>query len=60
MEGEVTLHEGDTVSTLTAGHWATFKAGVPLGHCFVNDSASEVRLMVVGTRTGADVGHLSR
>jgi uncharacterized cupin superfamily protein len=55
LAGKVTLHEGDAKTEMTEGHWATFKAGDPVGHCFVNESDGEVRLMVMGTRNGSDV-----
>ena len=54
LDGEVTLHEGDNVSTLRPGDAATFKAGIGLGHCLVNTSASDVKVLVIGTRAGSE------
>lgn len=54
LSGSVTLIEGDTATTMQPGDCATFKAGVAVGHCLRNDSAAEARLMIVGTRKGAD------
>ena len=54
LAGEVTLLEGDTETVLHAGDAATFKAGVPVGHCLVNRSGADVRCLVVGTRAAAD------
>lgn len=54
LAGTPTLIEGETVSTLAPGDVATFKAGVAVGHALRNDSRAEVRLMVIGTRSGAD------
>lgn len=55
LEGEVHLHEGDTISTLRPGDTATFKAGTALGHCLQNHSSAEARYLVIGTRGPADV-----
>jgi uncharacterized cupin superfamily protein len=54
LEGTVTLHEGDTVSTLAPGEAATFRAGDTLGHCLENRGAAPVRYLVIGTRAPAD------
>lgn len=54
LEGEVTLHEGDSISVLRAGDSATFKAGVPVGHCFENRSDKPSRCLVIGTRAPVD------
>jgi len=50
LDGEVTLHEGDVVSSLHPGDAATFKAGIAAGHCLENKSSENVRLLVIGTR----------
>ncbi len=55
ISGEAILYEGDTATPLLAGQGATFKAGDPQGHCLRNESASEVRYMVIGTRSAGDV-----
>ena len=54
LEGEVTLHEGDVSTTLRPGEAATFKAGEPIGHCLENNSESEARYLVIGTRGPSD------
>lgn len=55
LEGEVTLHEGDGVSTLRPHDSATFKANVAVGHCLENRTDVPVTYLVIGTRSGADV-----
>ena len=55
LSGTVTLVEGDDRTQLNAGDTATFKAGVAVGHCLRNDSADDVRYLVIGTRSGDDV-----
>lgn len=54
LDGQLTLVEGDTVTAMQPGDCATFKAGDPVGHCLRNDSGSEARLLVVGTRKPGD------
>lgn len=54
LEGEITLIEGDTATVLRPGDAATFKAGVPVGHCLENRSAAATRCLVVGTRAPVD------
>lgn len=55
LEGEVTLLEGNTTTTLRPGDTATFKAGTALGHCLQNHSTAEARYLVIGTRSPSDV-----
>ena len=55
LQGEVTLHEGDDSVLMRPGDAATFKAGDPTGHCMQNQSDSEVRYLVIGTRSSGDV-----
>lgn len=55
LEGEITLCEGATETVLRAGDAAAFRAGDPVGHCFVNRSMSETRCLVVGTRAKVDI-----
>jgi len=55
LEGSVILHEGDRETAMQPGDTATFKAGVPLGHCLENRSDAEARYLVVGTRAARDV-----
>ena len=55
LTGTVTLIEGEARTTMHPGDTATFKAGVPVGHCLRNDGDAPVRYLVVGTRSGDDV-----
>lgn len=55
LEGEVLLHEGETVTPLLPGQAATFKAGVAQGHCLENASKSDARYLVIGHRSAEDV-----
>lgn len=54
LEGEVTLEEGDTKTTLRAGEAAGFKAGVQAGHRLVNNFKNDVVFLEVGTRAARD------
>ena len=54
LEGEITLIEGDTEVLLRPGDAATFRAGVPVGHCLENRSDRVTRCLVVGTRAPVD------
>ncbi|NOT87105.1 MAG: cupin domain-containing protein [Lysobacter sp.] len=54
LEGQLTLIEGDTETLLNAGDAATFRAGVAVGHCLWNRSASPTRCLVIGTRAPVD------
>lgn len=54
LEGEITVIEGNEETLLRAGDAATFRAGVPLGHCLENRSAAPTRCLVVGTRAPVD------
>lgn len=54
LEGQVTLVEGAAETILNPGDAATFRAGVALGHCLWNRSASPTRCLVVGTRAPVD------
>ena len=55
LQGEVTLHEGDDSVILCPGDAATFKAGDPIGHSLQNCSNTEVRYLVIGTRSSGDI-----
>lgn len=55
LSGQVTLEEGDSISVMTAGMVATFKAGDSVGHRFINLSDDPVRYLVIGTRAASDV-----
>lgn len=54
LDGEVTLHEGDSMTVLTPGDADTFRAGDPVGHCLENRSERPARYLVVGTRAAVD------
>jgi uncharacterized cupin superfamily protein len=54
LEGEITVVEGGTQTRMRAGEAATFRAGVPVGHCLENRSAAVTRCLVVGTRALVD------
>ena len=54
IEGEVTLHEGDTQVALKPGEAATFKAGVGVGHCLENKSGEDTSYLVIGARAQAE------
>ena len=51
VEGEVVLIEDDGETTLRAGDFAGFKAGVPNGHKIENRSGRDAVLLEVGTRS---------
>lgn len=54
LAGEITVIEGASETLMRAGDAATFKAGVAVGHCLENRSASPTRCLVVGTRAPVD------
>jgi len=54
LDGVLTVIEGETCSVIGPGDAATFKAGVPAGHCLWNQTDSIVRCLVVGTRAPLD------
>jgi uncharacterized cupin superfamily protein len=54
LDGEITVIEGNEEMLLRAGDAATFRAGVPVGHCLENRSAAPTRCLVVGTRAPVD------
>lgn len=54
LSGHPTLVEGDSATPMAPGDAATWKAGAETGHCLRNDTAEEVRLLIVGTRSGAE------
>lgn len=55
LQGQVTLHEGDNSVVMGPGEAATFKAGEPVGHCLENRGDTEVRYLVIGTRSLGDI-----
>ena len=54
LEGEVDLETDASIETLRAGMCAGFPAGTGNAHRFINRSAEDVLLLVVGDRTGGD------
>lgn len=54
LEGEVALETNAGSQVLTAGMCAGFPAATGDAHRFVNRSASDVVLLVIGDRTGGD------
>jgi uncharacterized cupin superfamily protein len=54
LQGDVELETNAGVEHLSAGMCAGFKAGTGNAHRFVNRSASDVTLLVVGDRTAGD------
>jgi uncharacterized cupin superfamily protein len=54
LEGEVVLETNGGAQTLTSGMCAGFPAGTGDSHRFVNRSASDVTLLVIGDRTAGD------
>ncbi len=54
LDGEVTLIEGDTETTLRAGDAATFPAGVARAHKLENRTAVAAKYFVIGTRAPVD------
>lgn len=59
LEGEVTLVTDSGGETLHVGDCAGFKAGVHDGHHFINESAADALLLVVGSRDDRDHGEYS-
>ena len=54
LEGEVVLETNGGAQVLSAGMCAGFPAGSGDAHRFVNRSAGDVKLLVVGDRTAGD------
>src|SRR6266567_8528634 len=54
LEGEVVLETNDGAQTLTPGMCAGFPAGSGDAHRFVNRSATDAKLLVIGDRTSGD------
>jgi uncharacterized cupin superfamily protein len=55
LEGTVTLRLGDERIPMTAGDFVTFRAGLPVGHCFVNEGDATCRYLVIGERNPHEV-----
>jgi len=57
LQGNPILHCDEGRIRLSAGMCTGFKAGTGNGHCFINDTAEEVLILIVGDRTPGDEGH---
>lgn len=55
LEGRVTLRLGDAVHEMKAGDYVCFPAGQKAGHCFVNNSKSVCRFVIVGEKNPNEV-----
>ena len=58
-QGTVTLIDDTGETPMGVGDCAAFPAGDPNGHHFRNDTDTEARFLVVGTRAPAEVGTYS-
>jgi uncharacterized cupin superfamily protein len=54
LAGDITVIEGTSETSLSAGGVATFRAGVAVGHYLENRSAAPTRCLIVGTRAPVD------
>ncbi len=59
ISGECSLIDNAGETAMHAGECATFKAGEPNGHCFVNNSDAEARFVVIGSRTPTETAWYS-
>ena len=58
-EGELILVDNSGETEMKSGDCATFPAGDPNGHHFVNRTNKPASLLVVGTRTETETGYYS-
>ena len=58
-QGICTLVDDHGETPMSVGDCATFKAGDPNGHCFINKTGDEARFLVIGTRTETETGWYS-
>lgn len=58
-QGTCTLVDDHGETPMSVGDCATFKAGDPNGHCFINKTGDEARFLVIGTRTDTETGWYS-
>lgn len=54
LEGEVTVRIGEARHRFVAGQFVSFAAGVPIGHCFVNETDKTARYLVIGNNDPRD------
>ena len=57
LEGEVVLREDTGETTLKAGDAAAWKAGVANGHCLINRTNRDARIIEIGTRAAGELAH---
>jgi uncharacterized cupin superfamily protein len=57
LEGEVVLLEDAGETTLKAGDAAAWKSGVANGHCLINRSNRDARIIEIGTRAAEELAH---
>lgn len=57
--GTCTLMQDAGPTIMKVGDCAAFPAGVPDGHCFVNNTDAEARFLVVGTKAKTEVANYS-
>ncbi len=58
-QGQCTLVQDGGCAVMHPGDVACFPAGVADGHCFVNQTDSEARFLVIGTKAAAEVATYS-
>lgn len=59
LSGTCVLIDDNGETPLATGECAAFPAGDPNGHCIANNSTTEARFLVVGTRTPTETAHYS-
>jgi uncharacterized cupin superfamily protein len=57
LEGEVVLLEDTGETTLKAGDAAAWKAGAANGHCLINRTNRDAKIIEIGTRAPGEVAH---
>jgi uncharacterized cupin superfamily protein len=57
LDGEVVLLEDAGETTLKAGDAAAWKAGVANGHCLINRTNRDARIIEIGTRAAGELSH---
>jgi uncharacterized cupin superfamily protein len=55
LSGQVTVHEGDHVTTVGPGYVVTFKAGLAAAHYLENRGETACTYVMVGTRAKTDI-----
>jgi len=58
-QGEVVMVTDDGETVMNAGECAAFPAGAENGHHFVNQSDTEARFLVIGTRAARETAYYS-